>query len=139
MIKDLVLETHHRGTYLLVRALTPSERMTGARCLLEDEEGDGIFVRLYNQEEESERGVADIVKENDIMIIKEPYLFFKYGTTGGGELRVDHLCDLVRLQPDNAQIPLPWRATFTKASASEWKAKGNVLFKTGEYHAASEW
>src|ERR1700728_1057010 len=38
-IKDLQLETHHRGTYLLLRSITPLSRMIAIMALMEDENG----------------------------------------------------------------------------------------------------
>ena len=46
-IKDLQLETHHRGTYLLLRSITPPSRMTAIMAVMEDENGDVIMLQLY--------------------------------------------------------------------------------------------
>lgn len=47
VIKDLQLETHHRGTYLLLRSITPPSRMTAIIALMEDETGDVMLLQLY--------------------------------------------------------------------------------------------
>ena len=39
-IRDLQLETHHRGTYIVLRAITPPNRMTGIVVLVEDDRND---------------------------------------------------------------------------------------------------
>lgn len=43
-IKDLQLETHHRGTYLLLRSITPPRRMTAIMAVMEDKNGDVIML-----------------------------------------------------------------------------------------------
>jgi hypothetical protein len=50
LIKDLTLETHHRGSYILLRAVTPTDRMTAVMAVVEDERGDVLMLQLYNQE-----------------------------------------------------------------------------------------
>jgi hypothetical protein len=39
MFKDLRLETHHRGSYIVLRAVTPPSLMLGAMLIVEDEGG----------------------------------------------------------------------------------------------------
>jgi hypothetical protein len=64
MIKDL-LETHHRGTYLLLRSVTPPDRMTAVTAIAEDENGDVFMLQLYNQEEENERAAEEMLDGSD--------------------------------------------------------------------------
>lgn len=47
-IKNLSLETHHRGTYLLLRSITSPHRMTAIMAVMEDENGDVILLHLKN-------------------------------------------------------------------------------------------
>ncbi|KAL4758105.1 TPR domain protein [Aspergillus foveolatus] len=51
-ISDLRLETHHRGSYILLRAVTPVSKMTGIMVIVEDEASDVLLLQLYNQEEQ---------------------------------------------------------------------------------------
>lgn len=94
-IRDLQLETHHRGTYLLLRAITPHNRMTAVMVMAEDERDDVISLQLYQQEEEETREASDIVDVGTIVFVKEPY--FKVMASGDYGLRVDHLSDIVQL------------------------------------------
>jgi hypothetical protein len=41
-INDLRLETHHRGKYLLLRSITPPNRMTAIMVIVEDERKDAL-------------------------------------------------------------------------------------------------
>jgi len=45
-IRDLVLETQHRGKYLLARCATPQDRMTGVLTIVEDEGQDVVLLQL---------------------------------------------------------------------------------------------
>ena len=50
-IKDLELETHHRGKYLLLRAATPANRMSAVMFIVQDESNDAVLLQLYQQED----------------------------------------------------------------------------------------
>ncbi|KAF7588273.1 hypothetical protein BBP40_005927 [Aspergillus hancockii] len=96
LINNLTLETHHRGSYILVRAVTPTDRMTAIMAVVEDERGDVLMLQLYNQEKNL--ATDGRLVEGTVMLIKEPYL--KMMADGDYGLRVDHLSD-IRLIPDH--------------------------------------
>lgn len=96
MIRDLTLETHHRGVYILLRAVTPADTMTAAMVIVEDEEENVLMLQLYNQEKELSTNGRPI--EGTVMIVKEPYL--KVMSDGNYGIRVDHLSD-VRFIPEH--------------------------------------
>ncbi|KAE8381346.1 hypothetical protein BDV26DRAFT_278907 [Aspergillus bertholletiae] len=133
LIKDLTLETHHRGWYILVRAVTPTDTMTAIMAVVEDEGGDVLMLQLYNQEKAL---TADgrLVK-GTVMLIKEPYL--KIMADGDCGLRVDHLSD-IRFIPDYDQlVPSVWRGgPKGHTSADIWKITGNDYFKKASYYLA---
>jgi len=54
-LKDLHLETHHRGFYALLRVATPPITMTAVMAIIEDEKDDGVVFQLYQQEDEDHR------------------------------------------------------------------------------------
>jgi len=91
-IKDLQLETHHRGRYMLLRCAVPPIRQNAIISVVEDEAGDASTFSLYQQEPEHIRPAGDILKENSVLLLKEPY--FKV-TAGGYGLRVDHPTDVM--------------------------------------------
>jgi hypothetical protein len=134
VIKDLTLETHHRGSYILLRAVTPPDTMTAVMVIVEDEEGDVLMLQLYNQEEKlSTKGR---LIEGTVIIVKEPYL--KVMSDGDYGIRVDHLPD-VRFIPDHdTLIPSSWRRQLMEndTSANYWKLKGNDCFNKANYHVA---
>ncbi|KAH8702961.1 hypothetical protein GQ44DRAFT_783133 [Phaeosphaeriaceae sp. PMI808] len=134
--ESLKLETHHRGSYLLVRAITPLNRMTGVLALVEDERRKAILLQLHQQEEEHIRAATDIVNEGTILIIRE--LHFKVMASGGYSLRVDHLSDMIYLEIGDGRVPKAWRPQFVEIgeSAVTLKLKGNAFVRQGKYSKA---
>ena len=132
-IKDLQLETHHRGTYLLLRSITPPSRMTAIMAIMEDENGDVMMLQLYQQEDEGKRAAADVVNVGTILLVKEPY--FKVMGDGEYGLRVDHLSDIVHIKRDYARIPKAWqpRKIESVPSAESLKIKGNLSMEKKRY------
>ena len=72
-VRDLRLETHHRGKYLLLKAVTPPNVMTAVMMIMEDGLKEGVILQLYQQETLDERVVRDAFQINNVCIIKEPY------------------------------------------------------------------
>lgn len=135
-IKDLLLETHHRGTYLLLRSITPPDRMTAVMSIVEDENKDALMPQLYHQEEENERPADDILPEGTVLVVKEPYL--KLMSDGDHGLRIDHPSDIIHLPSHDDRVPTCWQPRRKEKSltASAWKKKGNNRFDESKYHAA---
>ncbi|KAL4746119.1 hypothetical protein BDW72DRAFT_210749 [Aspergillus terricola var. indicus] len=133
-ISDLRLETHHRGLYVLLRAVTPTSIMTGILLIVEDEAGDVLLLQLYNQEEQLAKDGRLV--EGTVILVKEPYL--KVMVDGNHGIRVDHLSDVKFLSDHDEQIPLAWRqkVRIIDMSANDWKLKGNKWFDKGSYHLA---
>jgi hypothetical protein len=138
MINDLLLETHHRGSYLMLRSITPPDRMNAIMAIVQDENEDAIMLQLYHQEEENERPAKEILAEGLVLIVKEPYL--KLMSDGDYGIRVDHLSDIIHLPKYDERVPNCWRPRSAEhnASASAWKTTGNEHFKESKYHAAIE-
>ncbi|PVH83807.1 SET domain-containing protein [Cadophora sp. DSE1049] len=136
MIDQLTLETHHRGSYLLLRLFVPPVRLTGIISLAEDEAGDALTFSLYQQESEDVRLAADILKKDSVLLLKEPY--FKCVGDGGYGLRVDHPTDIVWLSNHDPLIPSAWRPAKVDSakSGAEWKQKGNDEVKEGKFREA---
>lgn len=57
----MVLETHHRGRYILVKTVTPVDRMTAILAIVEDEEGNSLMLQLFSQEKA--RSADDILSK----------------------------------------------------------------------------
>jgi len=72
-IKELKLETHHRGDFILLKVLTPPSVMTAVMAIVEDEFGQGVMLQLYQQEIWTDQVVEEIVHVGGVCILKEPY------------------------------------------------------------------
>ncbi|KAK3294133.1 TPR domain protein [Chaetomium fimeti] len=133
MMGDLLLETHNRGTYMLVRSLTPQDRTTAVLAIVEDEKGDVLMLQLHHQVDDRE----PLVREGTVMILKEP--FFRMMMDGNYGLRVDHVSDVVLLPANDERIPAAWRGKPDHSgTALAWKAQGNNHFNRSEYRSAIE-
>jgi hypothetical protein len=135
-IRELRLETHHRGTYLMVRAMTPPNRMTGIMILVEDESDHAVMLQIYQQDNEETRAAKDIVDAGTVMILKEP--FFKVMASGEYGLRVDHLSDIVKVDEYDPRRPARWcpRVLDTGLSAVVLKNRGNEAVREENYWRA---
>lgn len=130
-IRDLQLETHHRGKYVLLRAITPPKRMTGILVLVEDECRDVVLLQIYQQDEEDTRAATDIVNVGTVLLVKEPFL--KQMASGEYGLRVDHLSDFISIDEHDSRIPEKWRPRVldVERSAESLKLKGNIAMREG--------
>jgi hypothetical protein len=135
-IKDLRLETHHRGHYVLLRAATPSMVMTAVMVIMEDEKGHGIPFQLYQQKADAYRKAKDVIQESHLCILKEPY--FKVQNDGGYGLRVDHVGDLIWLSADDERVPAAWKPRISdlEIDAMQLKDEGNRALKAGKPYEA---
>ncbi|CAI6021747.1 unnamed protein product [Clonostachys chloroleuca] len=138
MIKDLHMELHHEGAFLVARSITPPTRLTGILTAVEDENQDVVTLQLYNQEKETERPVDDIIGEGTVVVLKNPYL--KTTSDGSYGLRVDHLSDIIRLERHDERVPSKWRINLYDDSKNAlfWKNLGNQFFGNAQYRAAIE-
>ncbi|KAK7994993.1 tpr domain protein [Apiospora arundinis] len=106
-ISAMKLETHHRGSKVMLRVRTPPDRINAGQAIVEDEKGTGVLLQMYHLPEESVVPAQHIIYLGRICILKEP--FFKVTVAGAYSLRVDHPSDLVWLAPDDEGIPKGWR------------------------------
>lgn len=138
MIEDLRLETHHRGRYLTLRAITPPNRMTAILVIAEDERGDVTLLQMYQQEDETSHPAVDVVDKGSILIVKEP--FFKVTASGDYSLRVDHLSDIIFLTDEETMTPTSWKPRLLEMSrtAESLKLEGNTLIGKERYWRAIE-
>lgn len=135
-IRDLTLETHHRGFYILLKAVTPTDRMTAVMAVVEDERGDVLMLQLYNQEEEL--STDGRLVEGTVILVKEPYLKIMADENYG--IRVDHLSDLRFLPSHDPLVPVSWGGRRgMDQTASYCKTKANDHFNKGQYYLAIDW
>ncbi|KAI1411046.1 hypothetical protein F5Y13DRAFT_191633 [Hypoxylon sp. FL1857] len=133
MISDMKLETHHRGSQVLVHVMTPPNRMDAIMVIVEDENGTAVLLQLYNQPKEDKVSNEHIIQEGDVCIIKEP--FFKATPHGLYSLDVDHVSDIVWLQITDPRIPLKWRKRLDESSR-DIRMKGNAAVQRQDWGEA---
>ena len=138
-IKDLRLETHHRGFYLCLRVVSLPTSMTAIMVVMEDEIEDVMLIQIYQQQDEEERAAEDIDRDKAVCMIKEPY--FKVMSDGNYGVRVDHITDLIWLPYHDEKIPLQWRPRIQEIekTADQWRQEGNTAVNAGDYSEAVLW
>ncbi len=138
LIKDLRLETHHRGLCIMLRVVTRPFKKTDLVTVVEDETKDVVLLQLYHQEDENLPFAFDIARTRKVCIVKEPY--FKIANSGIYTLRVDHVSDLIWLSEFDERLPKYWCLQFTELdkTANDWKTEGNADFTSEQYHGTVE-
>ncbi|KAK4694738.1 hypothetical protein P7C71_g2891, partial [Lecanoromycetidae sp. Uapishka_2] len=136
-IKDLQLQIHHRGSFVLLKAATVATVMTAVMAIVEDEVGEGVVLQLYQQEGDNHRRADEVIRLGDVCIVKEPY--FKVMNDGGYGLRVDHVSDIVWLAANDDVVPVAWRPRISELKdAEKLKEEGNAALKAGKLCEAVE-
>jgi len=138
-VKELHLETHHRGRYLLVKCVTAPDRLTAIMAIVEDEDEECVLLQLYQREAQVDRPTADVLSEGMFMVIKEPY--FNINSTGEYGVRVDHVGDILWLGDGHELLPPSWGPALLDLDKSvlEWKEEGNAKMKEKKYWVAINW
>ncbi|KAI5814244.1 hypothetical protein BZA77DRAFT_107034 [Pyronema omphalodes] len=132
-IKDLTLQTQHRGRYILLRTVTPPSKLTAVMTVVEDQNGDGDLLSLYNQDDNL--NPEHIIPKNTVCLVKEPY--YKTTVNGGFSIRVDHVSDIIFLGDLDSRIPPKWKNLQVQNwSAEKWREHGNSAVKMGNFTKA---
>lgn len=135
-LRDLTLETQHRGRVLIVRAFCEPNSMVSIQNAVEDELGDVDRLAIYNLLPTTEANA--VLPQGAIVAVKEPY--YKLTADGGSFVRVDHPTDFVLLKPGNSIIPRRFdlRIKQIGQSATRLKEEGNSNFQRGDFEVAAE-
>ncbi|KAJ0304360.1 hypothetical protein Brms1b_011258 [Colletotrichum noveboracense] len=127
------LEEHHRGKQVVIRTMTPPDRMNAVMAIAEDEEGTAVLLQLHNQPEDVK--ADELLPQNSVHIIKEP--FFKVTTDGKYSLRVDHVSDVLLRSMNDERIPKGWRLPRqTDRNSEETRLHGNAAVKQQDWGRA---
>lgn len=138
MVKDLLLETHHRGSYILVRSISQVEKMTTVMAIVEDEQKDAIPLQMLNEKLHCQDGSVD---KGQILLVKEPYLTLTFHGEYG--IRVDHVSDIMFIPIFDKMVPSAWRERLPEDETSHWMAgdwlsMGNEHLNRGKLYSATE-
>ncbi|CAI7667777.1 unnamed protein product [Penicillium viridicatum] len=138
MFKDLLLETHHKGSYILVRSITQAEKMAAAMAIVEDEDEDAIPLQMLNEKLRCHDGSVD---KGQILLVKEPYLTLT--SVGEYGVRVDHVSDILFIPLFDEIVPSAWRVRIPEDELPQWMAEdwlrmGNEYLNRGKFYSATE-
>ncbi|KAM3550201.1 hypothetical protein MY1884_008369 [Beauveria asiatica] len=123
LIKQMRLGEHHRGSRVIVRALTPPNRINAILLAVEDLEGTAVTLQLYHHPSADVVPSEEVINIGSVLIIKEP--FFKCTTDNSYSLRVDHLSDVVWLEPFDSRVPDVWRTAVPEMISETLRVQGN--------------
>ena len=137
--KELQLETHHRGRFLLAKCLTPPRKLIAILAIIEDEDRECVLLHLYGREYENDRPAKEIIDGGMVIVVKERY--FKVDSEGGYGVRVDHISDILRPNANDGLVPAKFGPAILEMSktALEWKEEGDVAMKEKKHWDAIEW
>ncbi|PVH95834.1 hypothetical protein DM02DRAFT_689255 [Periconia macrospinosa] len=135
-MRELRLETRHKGTRLLLKAITQSHRIGGIVAATQDTRGDAAAVVMYHQQPENVRRAVDILGKGSVILVKEPY--FEVVGPGQYRIRVDHLSDVVFLEKNDPRVPKAWRskALGSEKTADAYRLKGNEAVEQNKFWEA---
>lgn len=133
-ITQMRLGEHHRGAKVMVRVLTPPNRINAILVVVEDLEGTAVTLQLYHHPPEAVASPEDIIQVGSVLILKEP--FFKCATDGSYSLRVDHLSDVVWLELSDTRTPDLWRKSVPEMGSEAARVQGNEAVKTKRWAQA---
>ncbi|PON28656.1 TPR domain-containing protein [Trichoderma gamsii] len=135
-LRDLTLETQHRGRVLIVRAFCEPHYLASIQNAVEDELGDVNRLAIYNLLPTTEPSA--VLPQGAVVAIKEPY--YKCTADGGVIVRVDHPTDFVLLRPGNSIIPRVFDVRIKQIgqSAIGLKEEANSKFMRGDFREAVE-
>ena len=129
-IKELQLETHHRGSYLILTTNVPPINVAGVIISVMRDEFDNMVMTSHHYVN------AESLFLGGIFMIKEPY--FTIRSDGDYHVRVDHVTDMVHVCAVLHWIPSSLRTHDESGSmtTSDWKRKGDREMKGNNYIAA---
>lgn len=136
-LRELTLETHHRGRVLVVKCFCEPISASSIQNAVEDELGDVDRLAIHNVVPTTDANT--VLPQGAIIAIKDPY-YHVCVTSGHTMVYVDHPTDFVLLKPGSSIIPrgLDNLPTKTSRSAILLKEEGNAKFKKQDFQAAAE-
>ncbi|CRG84524.1 hypothetical protein PISL3812_01801 [Talaromyces islandicus] len=124
-LKDLRLQTHHRGLFLIVRCIAPPAQFISVMSIVEDEHGDAIMLTLRHQD--ISRSQDEILRKGMILAVKEPYP--RRMSDGPHGVIVDHVFNYKYLSMKDNLMPGRWQERLPESqdNANSWNTTGKDL------------
>ena len=138
-LRELKLETHHRGRVLIVRTFGIPTRLSAIQSAIEDENKDVDHLAIQNLPLTAV--TEKVLPSGAIVAIKEPY--YKITAEGGVMIRVDHPSDFLRLESGDSLVParlrsIPGQNRQDKTS-TQLKENGNTASRHGDWQTAVDY
>lgn len=133
-LKDMYVNMRHLGKYLLCRVVQDPFYITSMITLVEDEDGDVESVWLYNFTTSYDINPADLLPENTVIAIKEPFLKSMVEDKTKCMIRVESPTDVVILNDYNGVSK--WVINQNTATFDEFNNCGNRYFVAKDYRKA---
>ncbi|THX44723.1 hypothetical protein D6C98_08089 [Aureobasidium pullulans] len=135
-LRDLHLETHHRGNLLVLRTFGHSTDISQIQTFMpvEDETGDVDRIAIFNfglsswPEKRLPSGI--------VLAIKEPF-YSSVSEDIGMALCIHHPSDVIFLEDNHSAFPSSWQLPIKVKTASEWKLEGNEALKKKDFIKAN--
>ncbi|THW83171.1 hypothetical protein D6D18_08207, partial [Aureobasidium pullulans] len=135
-LRDLHLETHHRGNLLVLRTFGHSTDVSQIQTFMpvEDETGDVDRIAIFNfglsswPEKRLPSGI--------VLAIKEPF-YSSVSEDIGMALCIHHPSDVIFLEDNYSAFPSNWQLPIKVKTASEWKLEGNEALKKKDFIKAN--
>jgi hypothetical protein len=128
--RDLQLETHHRGFYLMLRNLKHLVKIAGVIISLMEDEFNNMVMTSHHSDDIERFSIGGFY------VIKEPY--FTIMSDGNYSVRVDHVTDMVRIPDEDGRVLRNprWNATGASLTPHILKEEGNKAMGNGRIHDA---
>lgn len=133
-LKDLNLDSHHRGCYVLVQ-INPCLPFSGGVVVVDDEKGDLSGVRIVHQD--GQRTYNESWGCAKFLVIKEPF-YRAVSKSSIGCITVHHVTDVVVVLLNDPRLPKNWQLR-TEKSVDEWRQLGNKAVSEKQFHLAIDW
>lgn len=133
-LKDLSLDFHHRGCYVLVQ-INPCLPFSGGTIVVDDEKGDFAGLRIVHQD--GKRTYNEAWGCAKFLIIKEPF-YVAVSRISMGCITVHHVTDVIVVLLNDSRLPQNWQLHIEK-SVDEWRQVGNKAVSEKKFHLAIDW
>jgi hypothetical protein len=137
MLKDVLMDTHHHGKYLLLRICSTDHTHSGTHqsYAVVDELGQHEFLIIHMFAIPPFHNA--MIPQEAILAIKKPY--FKTIVDQDCALCIDHPSDVIFLDHDDALIPNKWKTgSSVKKSAKKCLQSGVAAFHKQNYYKAEK-
>ncbi|KAG9750223.1 SET domain-containing protein, partial [Aureobasidium melanogenum] len=135
-LDDLDLETHHHGSFLILRTFARSTNVSDIQTFMpvEDETGevDRIAILNFGLSSWPQKQLPSGV----VLGIKEPF-YSSVSEDMSMALCVHRPSDVLFLDEDHPMFPPEWKSSARLKTASEWKLDGNNALKSKDYIKAN--